>query len=170
MMALRLCLFSVLGLLAAGVGGAGSVSVPVGTWKGRIVPHERTYTIPSITLVLTARAVWEEVSGLTGAAHDAPTATTTCSVRYKLAGEKNGWFYYEQAAPSALSALGYVEGAPCSADGRRSPGGIGYLLRLHPPQGGKLAVEVTTWSRAPKSFADVVAALQYVGWRGYLTH
>jgi hypothetical protein len=161
---------SVLVLLLVPVAAAATRSVPVGTWTGRIVPHERTYTIPAITLEVTPNAVRERVSGLTGAAHDAPTATTTCSVSYRYEGEKDGWFYYQQSAPSRLTAAGYVEGAPCSADGRRSPGGEGYLLRLHPSQGGKLAVEVTTWGPAPHSLPDIVEALKRVGWRGYLTH
>jgi hypothetical protein len=87
-------------------------------------------------------------SGLTSAAHDS---------------------HYAQAAPSRLTAAGYVEGAACGADGRRSGGGIGYLLRLHPPQDGKLAVEVTTCDRAPKSLSDTVDALKYIRARGYLT-
>jgi hypothetical protein len=163
-------LLSLSALLSAGLATAASRSAPVGTWKGRIVPHERTYTVPSITLVVTAHGIQSQVTGLTGAAHDSPSATTTCSVPYKLVGEQGGWFYYEQSGPSRLTAVGYVEGAPCGANGKRLPGSIGYLLRLHPPQGGKLAVQVTTWGPAPKSLADTVGLLkQSVGWRGYLT-
>jgi hypothetical protein len=165
------CLFSLSALLIAGWAGAASSSVPVGTWKGRIVPNERTYTVPSIRLVVTAHGIQSEVSGLTGAAHDSPSATTTCSVPYKLVGQKDGWFYYEQSAPSRLTAAGFVEGAPCVANGKRLPGSIGYLLRLHPPQGGKLAVQVTEWGPAPKSLADAIIQLKRsVGWRGFLTH
>jgi hypothetical protein len=47
-----------------------------------------------------------------------------------------------------------VEGAPCGAVGKRKPGWSGYLLRLHPPKGGKVAVQVTTWDQPPKALAD----------------
>ena len=144
-------LFSVAAMLIVGWGAAASSSVPVGIWKGRIVQRPRTYTIPSIALVVTAHGIKSSVTGLTGAAHDSPT-------------------------PSRLSPTGYVEGSPCGAPGKRSPGWTGYLLRLHPPKGGKLAVEVTTWDQAPKSLAETISMLKdaaaagHLGWRGYLTH
>ena len=169
-------LFSVAALLIVGWGVAASPSVPVGVWKGRIVQRPRTYTVPSIALVVTAHGIKSSVTGLTGAAHDSPTATSTCAVPYKLVGERAGWFYYEQSGPSRLSPNGYVEGSPCGAPGKRSPGWTGYLLRLHPPKGGKLPVEVTTWDQAPKSLAETISMLKdaagagHLGWRGYLTH
>ncbi len=169
------CVFAVLALLIAGWAGAASSSVPVGVWKGRIVQRPRTYSSPSIALVVTARGVQSRVSGLTGAAHDSPTATSTCSVPYKLVGEMGGWFYYEQSGRSRLTPTGYVEGSPCGAPGKRLPGWSGYLLRIHSPKGGKLAVEVTTWDQAPKSLAETIGMLKdatvggHLGWRGYLT-
>jgi hypothetical protein len=157
--------------MLASVSAASAATPPaaIGSWQGKIVPKERTYTVPAISLVVTRTGVASRLSGLTAAAHDAPGATTTCSVKYTHLGERGGWSYYEQTAPSSLTSAGMIEGAPCGADGRRSAGGIGYLLRLHPPQGGKLAVQVTTWDRAPRSLDDAVSALQFVGWRGYLT-
>jgi hypothetical protein len=167
--------FSLLVVLLA-VGGAAvaaSPSVPVGTWKGRIVQRERTYTNPMVALVVTARGVQSRFSGLTGAAHDSPSATSTCSVPYKLVGNEDGWFYYEQSGPSRLpSPTGAVEGSPCGAPGKRLPGWSGYLLRLHRIRGGKLAVQVTTWDQAPKSLAETINMLKHPLslWRGYLTH
>lgn len=170
-----LCLFSIVALLPVGLAGA-SLPVPSGRWTGRIVQRPRTYAVPSIVLVVTAGAIQSRVSGLTGAAHDAPTATSTCSVPYKLVGAQAGWFYYEQSGPSRLTPTGYVEGSPCGATGKRKSGWGGYLLRLHTPRGGKLAVEVTIWDQPPKSLADTIGMLKAAGsigqlmWRGYLTH
>lgn len=159
-----------LAALAAAPVAAAPAAAPLGTWKGKIVPSERTYTIPSITLVVAARGLETTVTGLTGASHDPPTATTSCSVAYRLVGQSAGWLYYEQAAPSRMTAVGYVEGAPCGADGRRSPGGVGYVLRLRPPPpGGKLAVQVSTWIRSPKSLPETIEALRPPAWRGFLT-
>jgi hypothetical protein len=144
----------------------------VGTWKGRIVQRERTYSNPSVTLIVTAHGLVSRFDGLTGAAHDSPTATSTCSVTYKLAGTKDGWFYYEQTGPSRMATpTSAVEGAPCGATGKRKPGWAGYLLRLHPPQAGKLALQITTWDQAPKTLAETVTMLKHPLslWRGYLT-
>jgi hypothetical protein len=155
--------------------GTSAAAQPSGTWSGRIVPHERSYTVPTIKLVISGHTVNSTVTGLTGAAHDAPTATTSCLVTYKLIGTKDGWSYYEQAAPSKMSAAGYVEAGPCGANGDRRPGRTGYQLRVHPPQGGKLTVQIREWEISPKSLADDVAdfkeaaASGYVGWRGFLT-
>jgi hypothetical protein len=158
--------------VAAGAASA-SKTGPVGTWSGRIVQSERTYTKPSVTLVITAHGLLSRFHGLTGAAHDSPTATSTCSVPYKLVGQQDGWFYYEQSGPSQMATpTSAVEGAPCGAVGKRKPGWAGYLLRLHPPQGGKLAVQITTWDQPPKTLADTVSMLKrpLLFWRGYLNH
>jgi hypothetical protein len=160
-------------LVVGGAAVAASPSVPVGTWKGRIVQRERTYTNPMVALVVTAHGVQSRFSGLTSAAHDSPSATSTCSVPYKLVGNEDGWFYYEQSGPSRLpSPTGAVEGSPCGAPGKRLPGWSGYLLRLHRIRGGKLAVQVTTWDQAPKSLAETINMLKHPLslWRGYLTH
>jgi hypothetical protein len=50
---------------------AAAGAVPVGTWQGRIVPKEQTYTVPSILLTVGSHGPQTQVSGLTGAAHDA---------------------------------------------------------------------------------------------------
>jgi hypothetical protein len=126
-----------------------------------------------VILVVAAHGLVSRFEGLTGAAHDSPTATSTCSVPYKLVGSQNGWFYYEQSGPSQMATpASAVEGAPCGATGKRKPGWSGYLLRIHPPQGGKLAVQVTTWDQLPKSLADTITMLKHplTLWRAYLTH
>jgi hypothetical protein len=161
---------SALVVLLVPVAGAAAGGAPLGTWKGRIVQRVPTYTSPSITLSLTARGADTRFTGLTGAAHDSPTATTTCSVRYKRAGNRGGWLYYEQSGPSHVpSATGGVEGAPCGAPGKRLPGWAGYLLRVRSIRGGKLAVQVTTWDQAPKTLDETVSMLSHPFWRAYLT-
>jgi hypothetical protein len=165
--------FAALVLLTLCAGSASATAAaPIGTWKGRIVQREPSYTKPDITLVIGARGLISRFHGLTGAAHDPPTATSICSVPYKLVGEQDGWFYYEQSGPSQMATpTSAVEAAPCGAVGKRKPGWSGYLLRLHPPQAGKLAVQVTTWDQPPKTLADTVAMLKkpLFLWRAYLT-
>ena len=142
----------------------------MGTWKGRIVQRERTYNdYLSVTLIVTAHGLVSRFDGLTGAAHDSPTATSTCSVTYKLAGTKDGWFYYEQTGPSRMSiSTSAVEGAPCGATGKRKPGWAGYLLRLHPPQAGEARRanhDVGSGTENPRRQGDDAQAPL---WRGYL--
>lgn len=155
---------SLLALVAAGSGAATASKAPVGTWRGPLgYAHERSYSVPALVLVVSAATAQASFSGLSQAAHDAPDATSTCSVGFRFTEANGRWHYYQQSGRPRSSNAGQPEGAPCSASGRKAPGQATYVMRLLGPTHGKLKVEVTEIFRVMKAEPFVAK------WRGYLT-
>jgi hypothetical protein len=91
-----------------------------GTWVGRIslvgeapesMPPASAW--PTTTLVVTAEIASATFHGLTGAAHDAENATTTCSMTFRLAATAGGWSSYRQVGAARVTTAGYVAFSPC---------------------------------------------------------
>lgn len=138
----------VAGVLAGIVAGTAWAAGPTGTWSGRIFDHEEvangwpvSYWSPT-TLVVTGATVVATSEGKTMAAHDAPTARSSCSMRFRFAGARDGWRVYVQTGgrprlTGGSTAGGYPEGSLCAASG---PSGSALRIR---PAGSKLKAEFT---------------------------
>ena len=129
-----------------------------GTWVGKLVmpqePEIPTSAYPATRLVVGASTAQGRFSGLTQAAHDAPTARSTCAMSFRFVRAADGWRLYRQGRPQLVgtSTGGMPEFSPC-----QNPSGG--MLRVR-PAAGKLKVEFTTFYRASEPFA--------ASFRGYL--
>jgi hypothetical protein len=139
------------GLLLAASAAAGTT----GTWSGRLIdPREQ---IPSSayahgTLVVGAAAVTARFTNHTQAAHDSPSATSTCSMKFRYWRTAAGWRYYAEVGRPLMvegsSAGGMPDLSICSYT--LISGGSAIRIR---PAGAKLRVEYTprktpTWDGA----------------------
>jgi hypothetical protein len=127
----RLIIVAVLVLGTASTAFATSLS----TWSGKVgtVGAPPGFYRPSAKLVVGAQKVQAEFNGLTGATHDAPTATTACSASYRFSEEKSSWRYFIAFARSRPTADGGVTNAPCALKG--------FVLRLRVLSSHKLTAE-----------------------------
>jgi hypothetical protein len=115
-----------------------------------------------VRLIVTAHGLVSRFEGLTGAAHDSSTATSTCSVTYWLAGTEGGWFYYEQSGPSRMATpTSALEGTLCGTTGKRKPGCAGYLLRLQPTTGQETRRAKSRLGITCRKTADTVTMLKH---------
>jgi hypothetical protein len=144
---------SVLGLLAGQVALGAGVPSPSGTWFGRFVfePHDGIplnafpplSSYPTAKLVVGQAWVTAHFSGITQAAHDAPDARSTCSMRLRFskALSSGGWRAYEQAGK--ISFGGNVSGGPperSACQGAVASGQSHVVLRMR-RAGAKLKAE-----------------------------
>ena len=141
------------GLAALVVAGGASAAAPNGIWSGRIVDREEiangwpvSFWSPT-TLVVSSASVTATSEGKTMAAHDSPTARSTCSMRFRFVAAQSGWRIYKQTGgrPKLTAGSvsgGYPEGSLCSASG---PSGSALRVRR---AGAKLRVEFTNFYRA----------------------
>jgi len=138
-----LLLFAVAGLGAVAAAFALAPSAPTGTWKGtigatRYYGPAASYR-PSAVLVVSSFGVTGTFSGLTGASHDAPTATTSCTIRYRRLRLEGRWtVYMQRGAIQYDRSRGYVKNAPCEfTDGN--------ALRVTSVAGGRLRADFGGW-------------------------
>jgi len=133
-----------------------------GTWTGRLLdPREQ---IPSSAyangaLVVGASAVTARFTNHTQAAHDPPTATSTCSMKFRYSKSDGGWRYYVEVGRPVLVAGSASGGMPDLSMCSYTTVNGGALLRIR-AAATKLRVEFTPF----KSPSWDGAAL-----RGYLT-
>jgi hypothetical protein len=156
----RLRRVAVLGVVAAASAfAAGADGAVTGAWEGQLTALDELHYHPQARLVVSSARVTAEFAGLTGAAHDAQSATTTCSVVYRFRLQATRWRYYLQSGGARLTGAGYVQNTPCIAP----PNDV--LLRVRLVAGGaKLQVEFAQGGRYLKDLeADYVA-----GYRAFL--
>jgi len=115
-----------------------------GTWSGRLIdPGEGE--VPSSayahgSLVVGATAATARFTNHTLAAHDSPSATSSCSMKFRYRKSVAGWRYYAEVGRPVLVAGSTTGGMPdlsmCSYT--IVSGGAGIRIR---PAGAKLRVE-----------------------------
>jgi len=90
-------------------------AVGLSTWSGSIafILERSLPSRPSVKLALGSSSARADFSGVTGAAHDAPTARTTCSISYRFLEKRGSWRYFREIGRPHLGAGGYVENSPC---------------------------------------------------------
>jgi hypothetical protein len=132
-------------VLVALATAASAVATTSGTWTGRLIdPREQ---IPSSayahgTLVVGASAITARFTNHTQAAHDSPTATSTCSMKFRYARTAVGWRYYAEVGRPALVAGSPSGGMPDLSMCSYTPLSGGSAIRLR-EAGAKLKVEYT---------------------------
>ena len=137
----------ILVVLALGIpSGAGAAQLS--TWPGSIafIVERSLPSRPSVKLALGASTPRADFSGVTGAAHDAPTAKTTCWISYRFLEKRGSWRYFREIGRPHLGAGGYVENSPCL-------GANGQTLRVRLLSSRALSVQFDTDPiRAPDEF------------------
>lgn len=137
---------SVASLMLAPAAAAGTN----GTWSGRLIdPQEQ---IPSSayargTLAITASAATARFTNRTLAAHDSPSATSSCSMRFRYAKTADGWRYYVEVGGPRLTSGSTAGGMPDLSMCSYSTIHGGGALRIR-PAGSKLRVEYTSFYRS----------------------
>lgn len=145
---------------ALAVTAAALADATAGTWAGKLVmpqePEIPSSAYPSARLAVGASAGQARFSGLTQAAHDAPTARATCAISLRFVRAADGWRLYRPGRPQLVgtSTGGMPEFSPC-----QTPSGGMFRVRA---AAGKLKVEFTNFYRADEQFA--------ASFRGYLHH
>ena len=138
----------VVALLAVGAAQGGAGASPFGTWLGTPrFPHKSGQYDP---IKLVAGPVWVQVesTGVTGASHDAATAKSTCTTRYRFSGalSADGWLgYVQEGKPKVSGSVG--GGAPSNGICGSTPGAYRDAVRLR-PAGAKLRVEFGATAKA----------------------
>jgi hypothetical protein len=103
----------VLVVLALGIASQ-AAAAELSTWSGSIgLVRERGLSHPSVKLAVGASSARADFNGFTGAAHDPPTAKTTCWISYRFLAKRGSWRYYREIGRPHLTAAGYVEDSPC---------------------------------------------------------
>jgi hypothetical protein len=140
-------------ILALGIAGA-AVAAELSTWTGTIglVGEQGLPSRPSTKLVLGASNGRTDFSGITGAAHDPPTAKTTCWISWRFKTRSGSWRYYREIGRPHVTAAGYVENSPCL-------GASGMTMRLQMLSSHQLRIQFDT---GPFSEPEEFAA-QYAG-------
>jgi hypothetical protein len=138
----RLTVLTVLaGLALAAPASAGTN----GTWTGRLIdPREQ---IPSSayahgTLVVGAAAVTARFTNHTQAAHDSPSAMSTCTMKFRYSKTAAGWRYYAEVGRPILVAGSSAGGRPDLSMCSYTLLSGGSAIRIR-PAGAKLRVEYT---------------------------
>ena len=150
---------------------AAFAATPYGTWKGKLLdpkvtgagvpPQERVpiSAFPAATVVVNSASVQARFTGHTMAAHDAPDATSTCSMRFRFSSAADGWRLYQVVGRAVLvqgiASGGMPDLSPCSYAGP-----TGSAIRVRPVPGAMLKVEFSQFYRQGERF--------YAGLRGYL--
>jgi hypothetical protein len=132
---MRVLVLVVLSLAITSGAGAARLS----TWSGSIafILERSLPSRPSVKLALGSSNARADFSGVTGAAHDAPTAKTTCWISYRFLEKRGSWRYFRGTGRPHLGAGGYVENSPCL-------GANGQTLRVRLLSGGTLSVQFDT--------------------------
>jgi hypothetical protein len=140
-------------ILALGIAGA-ALAAGLATWTGTIglVGERGLPSHPSTKLILSASNGRTDFSGITGAAHDPPTAKTTCWISWHYKVRSGSWRYYREIGRPHLTAAGYVENSPCL-------GADGMTMRLQMLSSHELRIQFDT---GPFSKPEEFAA-QYAG-------
>lgn len=146
------------GLILAGTAAAGVT----GSWKGRLIdPREQipSSAYPTGTLAVGASTATARFAGHTQAAHDSPSATSSCSMTFRYWKTADGWRYYAETGRPVLLSGSTSGGMPdlsmCSFTAIKG----GSEIRIR-PAGAKLRVEFTSFKRATWEGAEL---------QGYLT-
>jgi hypothetical protein len=145
---MRLAALTALAFLAL-VGSA--LAGTTGTWSGRLIdpgePQVPSSAYAHGSLVVGATAATARFTNHTLAAHDSPSATSTCSMKFRYTKSAAGWRYYVEVGRPVLVAGSTTGGMPdlsmCSYT--IVSGGAGIRIR---PAGAKLRVEFTPTYRA----------------------
>jgi hypothetical protein len=144
----------VVALTVASIAAAAS---PYGTWFGKVkdpdYPEIPASDLSPGKLVVKTSSVTSSFTGLTGATHDPPNATSTCTMQFRFVKEENGWRVYRQKGRMRLSGV-VSGGAPFG--GICAPSGGALRLR---PAGSKLKVEFVGWYQPddPEAFTGANA-------------
>lgn len=151
----------VVGLVALVLASVALAAGVNGTWSGRMIDREEiangwpaSYWSPT-TLVVTGASVVATSEGKTMASHDSPTATSSCSMRFRFASVADGWRLYRQSGgrpklTAGSTSGGYPEGSLCSMS---SPSGAALRVRR---AGAKLKAEYTSFYRLGREFEPQV--------------
>jgi hypothetical protein len=124
-------------VLALGIAGH-ATAAGLSTWSGTIgLVHERGLNHPSTKLALGASSSRTDFTGLTGAAHDALNAKTTCWIAWRFKEKSGAWRYYRQAGRPHVTAAGYVQDSPCI-------GSTGMTMRVQLLSSHQLRVQFDT--------------------------
>ena len=136
-------------VLALGIAGH-ATAAGLSTWSGTIgLVQERGLNHPSTKLALGASSSRTDFTGLTGAAHDALNAKTTCWIAWRFKEKSGAWRYYRSIGRPHVTAAGYVQDSPCF-------GASGQTMRVQLLSSHELRVQFDT---APISdTADFAAA------------
>jgi hypothetical protein len=132
---MRVLVLVVVSLAIASGAGAAQVS----TWSGSIafILERSLPSRPSVKLALGSSSARADFSGVTGAAHDAPTAKTTCWISYRFLEKRGSWRYFREIGRPHQGAGGYVENSPCL-------GANGQTLRVRLLSSRSLSVQFDT--------------------------
>jgi hypothetical protein len=116
-----------------------ALAAGVSTWSGTIglVGERGLPSHPATKLALGSSAARTDFSGLTGAAHDAPTAKTTCWIAWHFKEKQGAWRYFRETGRPHLTAAGYVENSPCI-------GATGMTMRVQMLSAHELRVQFDT--------------------------
>ena len=120
-----------------------------GAWVGRLIdPGEQ---IPSSayakgTLVVGSTAATARFTNRTLAAHDSPSATSSCSMRFRFTKVVDGWRYYVEVGGPRLTSGSRSGGMPDLSMCSYSTIHGGGAIRIR-PAGSKLRVEYTSYYR-----------------------
>jgi len=124
-------------ILSFGIAGAAHAA-GLSTWTGTIgLVGERGLNHPSTKLALGASNSRTDFTGLTGAAHDPPTAKTTCWIAWRFKEKSGAWRYYREIGRPHLTAAGYVQDSPCL-------GANGMTMRLKMLSSHELRIQFDT--------------------------
>lgn len=123
-------------------------------WQGRFVyPMETgnipTSAYPTATLTIAASSVKAQFHGRTQAAHDALTATSTCSMTFRFRENTGGWRLYAQVGKALLvgpSTGGMPDLSPCQ--------GRGGALRVRSAGASKIVAEYVSDYRPDDGFGE----------------
>ncbi len=125
-------------VLTLGIASQAAVAAELSTWSGSIgLVGERSRSHPSVKLALGASNARADFNGFTGAAHDPPTAKTTCWIGYRFLEKRGSWRYYRELGRPHLTAAGYVEDSPCL-------GANGQTLRVRMLSSRELSAQFNT--------------------------
>ncbi len=153
---------------AAGAAGARTETIPVGTWVGTVGTVGTVSTVgstghpyrPAAKLVIGSGGVaTASFSGLTGASHDAPTAKTSCSIRYRFFRQAATSSIFLQQGRTQYGSGGHVANSPCVASTTFN------ALRVVKFAPSRLRADFGTYSPA---YANLPISLEFLEGRGYL--
>jgi hypothetical protein len=124
---------------------ASALAGTTGTWSGRLIdpgePEVPSSAYAHGSLVVGATAATARFTNHTLAAHDSPSATSTCSMKFRYTKTAAGWRYYAEVGrpvlvPGSTTTGGMPDLSMCSYT--IVSGGAGIRIRA---AGAKLRVE-----------------------------